>query len=71
MGKKKDNPYSAKNIARRARKDARVMATIREKLEHIPDGTCQPDMDRMTALIESGGTKSNRQSNYKRRVKHK
>ena len=71
MGKRKPKPYSAKGRKIRQDREARLIATIREKLEHIPDGTCQPDMDRMTDIINSGLTKSNKISTYKRRIKHK
>jgi cell division FtsZ-interacting protein ZapD len=71
MGKRKPKPYSAKGRKLQQDREARLIATIREKLEHIPDGTCQPDMDRINDIINSGLTKSNKISTYKRRIKHK
>ena len=71
MGKRKPKPYSAKGRKLQRDREARLIATIREKLEHIPDGTCQPDMDRMTEIINSGLTKSNKPNTWKRREKRR
>ena len=67
MGKRKPKPYSAKGRRLRQVREEKLISTIREKLANIPDGTCQSDMDRVSAIIDSGITKSYKVNTWKRK----
>lgn len=71
MGKRKPKPYSAKGRRLRQVREEKLIASIREKLAHIPDGTCQIDMDKTSAIIDAGLTKSHKENTYSRKRKIK
>lgn len=69
--KRKPKPYSAKGRKNRAEREAKLLNTIREKLNTIPDGSMQPYMDKMNAIIDSDLTKAHKSNTWKRRQKRK